>query len=184
MEWHVSITENHPFQNLVYYAGRQFEKKVSKGLNANFNFISFSNLLELEVHLNHLNIISMPEVLIMEVDPDGKVFDTVKRLKQNLSTCGLIIVLISPKIDQEGRMRAKKLKVADFYEYPFDVDQLSERLQFLIKFKLIRQDVGQFREELPKPYKIPFIKRAFDISFSLILILLLAPLFIVIAILI
>lgn len=184
MEWHVSITENHPFQNLVYYVGKQFEKKVSKGLNDNFNFISFDNSLELEVHINQLNILSMPEILIMEVDYKGRVFDVIERLKQNLSTCGLIIVLISPKLDIDGRKKAKKLKIGDFYEHPFDIEQINERLQFLRKFKLIRQDIGRFNQVLPKPYKIPGIKRVFDICFSLVCLLLLSPLFIVIAILI
>ncbi len=184
MEWHVSITENYPFQNLVFYAGKQFEKKVSKGLNDSFNFVSFDNLLELEVHLNQLNILSMPEILIMEVDHKGKVFDVVERLKQNISTCGLIIVLLSSKIDNEGHKRAKALKIADFYEYPFDIEQINERLQFLRKFKLVRQDVGRHNQALPKPYKIPLIKRAFDICFSLVCLLLLSPLFIVIATLI
>lgn len=184
MEWHVSITENDPFKNLVFYTGKQFEKKVSKGLNDNFNFISFNNLLELEVHLNQLNILSMPEILIMEVDHKGKVFDVVERLKQNISTCGLIIVLLSSKIDNEGHKRAKALKIADFYEYPFDIEQINERLQFLRKFKLIRQDVGRLNQTLSKHYKIPMIKRVFDIFFSLICLLLLSPLFIVVAILI
>jgi len=184
MEWHVSITENHPFQNLVFYAGKQFEKKVSQGLNDNFNFISFDNLLELEVHLNQLNILSMPEILIMEVDIKGRVFDVIKRLKQNFSTCGLIIVLISPKTDVEGRRKAKALKIADFYEYPFDIEQINERLQFLRKFKLIRQDIDRLNLGLPKPYKIPVIKRVFDVCFSLACLFLLSPLFIVIAALI
>src|SRR5690606_16773005 len=184
MEWHVSITENDPFKNLVFYTGKQFEKKVSKGLNDSFNFISFDNLLELEVHISQLNILSMPEILIMEVDHKGKVFDVIERLKQNISTCGLIIVLISPKVDNEGRKKAKALKIADFYEYPFDIEQINERLQFLRKFKLIRQDVGQLNQVLPKPYRIPVIKRIFDICFSLFLLLFLLPVFIVIAALI
>lgn len=184
MEWHVSITENHPFQNLVFYAGKQFEKKVSRGLNDNFNFISFDNLLELEVHINQLNILSMPEILIMEVDYRGKVFEVIERLKQNFSTCGLIIVLISPKVDNDGRRKAKDLKIADFYEHPFDIEQINERLQFLRKFKLIRQDVGRLNQVLPKPYKIPAIKRVFDICFSVICLILLFPLFIIISLLV
>lgn len=184
MEWHVSITENHSFQNLVYYVGKQFEKKVSKGLNDSFNFISFNNLLELEVHIGQLNILSMPEILIMEVDYKGKVFEVIERLKQNFSTCGLIIVLISPKLDNDGRRRAKALKIGDFYEHPFEIEQINERLQFLRKFKLIRQDVSQLNQVLPKPYRISLMKRTFDICFSLVCLLLLSPLFIIIPILI
>jgi len=168
----------------VFYAGKQFERNVSKGLDDFFNFRSFNNLLELEIHLNQLNILSVPEILMMEVDEEGKVFDVIKRLKRNSLTCGLIIVLLSSKIDDKYRKKAKELKVGDFYEYPFDIEQINERLQFLRKFKLIRADVSQLSLVLPKPYRIPIIKRLFDICFSLVTLVILLPFFFVIAILI
>jgi len=184
MDWHVSITENPSFHNLVYYAGKQFGKNISKGLDEFFNLRSFDNLLELEIHINQLNILSMPEILIMEVDTKGNVFDVIKRLKQSSLTCGLIIVLLSSKIDDQYRKKAKELKVGDFYEYPFDIEQINERLQFLRKFKLIRADVSQLASVLPKPYKIPFMKRVFDVLFSLTALIILSPLFLVISLLI
>jgi len=184
MELQVSITENPSFQNLVYYTGKRFEKNFSKGLEEFFNFRSFSDLLELEIHLSYLNILSVPEILIMEVDDDGKVFEVVKRLKQSSLTCGLIIVLLSSKRNEKYTKKAKELKVGDYYEYPFDIEQITERLQFLRKFKLIRADVSQLSSVLPKPYKIPFSKRLFDIGFSLGALISLSPLFLVIAILI
>src|SRR5690606_31253028 len=184
MEWQVSITENSSFHNLVFYAGKQFEKNISKGLDDFFNFRSFNNLLELEVHLNQLNLLSMPEILMMEVDNEGKVFDVIKRLKQSSLTCGLIVVLLSSKADDRFRKMAKDLKVGDFYEYPFDIEQINERLQFLRKFKLIRADVSQLTSVLPKPYKIPIGKRIFDILFSLIGLIALVPFFLIISLLI
>src|SRR5690606_40084989 len=184
MEWQVSITENSSFHNLVFYAGKQFEKNISKGLDDFFNFRSFNNLLELEVHLNQLNLLSMPEILMMEVDNEGKVFDVIKRLKQSSLTCGLIIVLLSSQSDDRFRKKAKELKVGDFYEYPFDIEQINERLQFLRKFKLIRADVSQLSSVLPKPYKIPFSKRLFDIGFSLVAIIVFLPVFLIISLLI
>lgn len=184
MDWHVSITENPSSPNLVFYAGRQFEKHFSKGLDNFFNFRSFNNLLELEIHLNQLNMLSMPEILMMEVDEEGRVFEVIERLKSNTSTCGLIIVLLASKVDEQNRKKAKELKVGDYYEYPFDVEQINERLQFLRKFKLIRADVSQLTSVLPRPYRMPFIKRLFDVVFSLIALIVLMPFFLIIAILI
>src|SRR5690606_19414882 len=184
MELHVSITENPSFHNLVYYTGKRFEKNFSKGLEEFFNFRSFSNLLELEIHLSYLNILSVPEILIMEVDDEGKVFDVVKRLKQSSLTCGLIIVLLSSKVNEKYTKKAKELKVGDYYEYPFDIDQITERLQFLRKFKLIRADVSQLSSVLPKPYKIPVTKRLFDICFSLMALIILFPVLLIISLLI
>ena len=184
MEWQVSITENSSFHNLIFYAGKQFERNISNGLDDFFNFRSFKNLLELEVHLNQLNMLSMPEIVMMEVDSEGKVFDVIKRLKQSSLTCGLIIVLLSSQSDDRFRKKAKELKVGDFYEYPFDIEQINERLQFLRKFKLIRADVSQLTSVLPKPYRIPIGKRMFDIVFALTALIILLPFFLVISLLI
>lgn len=184
MEWRVSITDQQPFRNLVYYAGKQFEKNVSKGLDEHFNILSFDNLLELEIHLGQLNLLDTPEILVMEVDEKGKVFDVIKRLRRSSLTCGLIIVLLSSRHDLRHRALIKELKVEDYYEYPFDIDHIGERLQFLRKFKLIRSDVSRLRQLPPKPYKIPVIKRLFDVCFSFIALVLLSPLFIIVAILI
>lgn len=184
MEWRVSITDQQPFRNLVYYAGKQFEKNVSKGLDEHFNIRSYDNLLELEVHLGQLNLLDTPEILIMEVDERGKVFDVIKRLRRSSLTCGLIIVLLSARHDSRYRLLAKELRVEDYYEYPFDIDHINERLQFLRKFKLIRSDVNRLKQLPPKPYKIPILKRLFDIGFSAITLLILSPLFLIVAILI
>src|SRR5690606_32988938 len=117
-------------------------------------------------------------------DDDGKVFEVVKRLKQSSLTCGLIIVLLSSKRNEKYTKKAKELKVGDYYEYPFDIEQITERLQFLRKFKLIRADVSQLSSVLPKPYKIPFSKRLFDIGFSLVAIIVFLPVFLIISLLI
>src|SRR5690554_525338 len=184
MDWHVSITETQSFRNLVYYSGKRFEKDIARGLDEFFNLQAFQNLLELEIHLNQLNILSVPEILILEIDQEGKVFELVQRLKYNSLTCGLIIVLLAQKSDESNRKKAKELKVADYYEYPFDVEQLNERLQFLRKFKMVRSDVQGLKLSLAKPYKMPFSKRFFDIVFALTALVCLSPFLLIIALLI
>src|SRR5690606_28725522 len=184
MDWHVSITETQSFRNLVYYSGKRFEKDIARGLDEFFNLQAFQNLLELEIHLNQLNILSIPEILILEIDQEGKVFEMVQRLKYSSLTCGLIVVLLAQKTDENNRKKAKELKVADYYEYPFDVEQLNERLQFLRRFKMVRSDVQGLKLSLPKPYKMPFSKRFFDIIFALSALVCLSPFLLIIALII
>src|SRR5690606_38663404 len=159
MEWRVSITDQQPFRNLVYYAGKQFEKNVSKGLDEYFNIRSYDSLRGLEDHLGLLTLLDAPERLSMEGDERGRVSDVLKRLRRSSLTCGLVIVILSARHGARYRILAKELRVEDYYEYPFDIDHISERLQFLRKFKLIRSDVNRLKQLPPKPYKIPVIYR-------------------------
>lgn len=97
---------------------------------------------------------------------------------------GLIIVLLGIKEDKEWRMKALKLKVNDYFTYPFPYEDFCERLNFLVKFKLIKPKLMDIAQQVEVEYKTPISKRLFDVIASGFALLCLSPLFLVVAILI
>jgi lipopolysaccharide/colanic/teichoic acid biosynthesis glycosyltransferase len=99
-------------------------------------------------------------------------------------TCGLIIIIIALYHDDNNKAKAIELKAHDYYEYPFDIEELNQRLKFLIKFKLIKFDIQNLSHSVKKRYKMPIQKRIFDIIVSLLIIILLSPIFLLLPLII
>lgn len=83
-------------------------------------------------------------------------------------------------IDKEEKLKAYNLGLDDIYQRPLNLDHLCIRLKFLVPFKKF-QSVISLVESKQAKIRIPLIKRLFDIFFSLFALLMLSPLFIVIA---
>jgi lipopolysaccharide/colanic/teichoic acid biosynthesis glycosyltransferase len=89
--------------------------------------------------------------------------------------------------DAKLRTRAIKAKIHDLYFYPYNVEDLKDRLNFLIKFKLIKPNIEQLsviKKPKEREYKIPTPKRIFDIVSSGGILLVSSPVLLLIAILI
>ncbi len=93
------------------------------------------------------------------------------------------IVIVNFEKDEELKKELFKDKksVDDFFVYPFDLEKLYKRLVFLVEYHK-KYKVHKASETTPKEYKIPFIKRAFDILVSLIALIILSPLLLIVAI--
>ncbi len=153
-------------------------------LSAKFRIEQKSSLQELETYLLDQSLLSLPEVLLIEIDPEETCFPWIEKIRKNVMLKGLIIVLISQNNNQEWVKRAKTLNVHDCYTGNFLLSDISDRLTFLVKFKLIRPKLTELSEQVDTNYKMPVVKRVFDILFSGILLILLSPLFLLIAILV
>lgn len=92
----------------------------------------------------------------------------------------LPFILHGGKVDQEDRRRALNLGVCDLYQRPLDPDKLAYRLNYLIPYKKFKSVISQV-ESKQRKIRIPLIKRLFDIVFASFMILLLSPLFLLIA---
>ncbi|MEZ4934160.1 MAG: sugar transferase [Saprospiraceae bacterium] len=81
------------------------------------------------------------------------------------------------------KMDALRLGFDDYYDVPVNSEVLKERIHFLAAFK---KEIDNCEVQEVENYKIRFspFKRAFDIFFSSLAILLLSPLFLVVALLI
>lgn len=143
-----------------------------------------SSMRRFQEFLANQSILTLPDVVLLEIDPEGKCFELVEQIKKDSLLKGLIIVLLSSGRKPGWLKRAKELKVHDYYVSPYPVQDIADRLVFLVKFKLIKPSITDLSEQVEITYRMPVIKRLFDIVFSGLLLLVLSPLMFLVAILI
>lgn len=147
-------------------------------------FINTHHTLEsIEEYLDKQSILTLPDVIIIEVTPEAECSRLIQKIKKNPLYRESIIILIASEKDKELKSIALKLKVQDFYSMPFAVEHFIERLHFLVKFKLIKPQLS-VQENSSVIYKLPLMKRIFDITVATICIIVLSPVLILTAILI
>jgi lipopolysaccharide/colanic/teichoic acid biosynthesis glycosyltransferase len=139
---------------------------------------TFESINTLETSLQRETMLSIPEILLLELDAKGECFGLVERIQRNILLSGLIVVMLAPEIEEAVGGRARKLRIHDYYEAPYPVSDICERMTFLVKYKLLRPQLTDLlsREVIDAPLRLPFWKRTFDVMFSLGLLLLLSPL--------
>jgi len=167
----------------VAYSGTDLDQLGLDELNQQFIVHPTRNLGELNDYLTGLSLFTLPDVILVEVTgPES--FTFIEAIKKNTLLKGLIIVLLSAEKNPAWRSRAKAMMVHDFYSGPFSAEDITERLQFLIKAKLIKPSLVDLSEQVNVSYKMPFSKRAFDVVFSSLALFFLSPILLLIAIVI
>lgn len=169
----------------LVYSGINLNEEANAQLSEEYNVVDVGDLSNLEAYLNTQSLFSTPDVIMIETIDQDNVFEIVKKIKSNPLTSGLIIVLIGQERDTKLRARAINAKIHDLYFQPYDIEDLKDRLNFLIKFKLIKPNIEQLSViKKEREYKIPNAKRVFDIVSSGSILLMLSPVLLVVAILI
>lgn len=158
--------------------------ELLKELPPTFNVTCSDSLSEFKEYLLNQSLLSLPDTVLLEIDPEEKCFELIERIKKDVMLKGLIIVLLANKQNPAWLKKAKELKVHDYYVAPFPIHDIAERLIFLVKFKLIKPSIAELSDQVPVTYRMPAIKRIFDIVFSGTLLLLLSPLMLVVALII
>ena len=159
----------------IAYVGQSLKNSVGAELDNYFKVSYNDSLAGLEDYLKDQSILSLPEIVILEVDLNGQCFSLIERIKKNAFFHGLIVVLISLTNDKSLKMRAMQLRVHDFYIYPFSMSDLRERLNFLVKFKLIKPKLADISKEVAVEYRMPTGKRLIDVLVSGAMIVALSP---------
>jgi len=166
----------------IAYAGTELKDLIANDLGDNFR-ITFNNTLkDLEDYLGNQSILTIPEIILVEVDKDEKCFTLAETLKKNPLMNGLIIVMLSTRNDKKLVKKAMQLKLHDFYTYPFATSDLRERLNFLVRFKLIKPRLLELSKEVDTTYKMPAGKRFLDLLISSMMMFFLSPVFLIVAI--
>jgi len=171
----------------LVYSGAQLSTESAEVLGMEYNIVNVGGASNLEEYLSGLSLFSTPDVIMIEVVNEELVFEIIQKIKSNPLTSGLIIVLLGQMPDAKLRMRAIKAKIHDLYFYPYNVEDLKDRLNFLIKFKLIKPNIEQLsviKKPKEREYKIPTPKRVFDVVSSGAILLCSSPILLLIAILI
>lgn len=167
----------------LLYSGQSFASDLFPELEKNFLLHSKLNIQDLDNYIKEQSIYTLPDVILLEVDEHLECFEYVTRLKSNVLLKGLVIILLAKEKDARVRELAMKNKVNDLYTAPIPINDLCERIFFLVKFKLIKPQLSDL-SNVNFTYKIPLFKRLFDIVASGIALLILLPFFIIIAIII
>jgi len=170
-EWNENAASN----TRIAYAGLDLKDLVATELNGSYQIIFNDTIAALDEYLGNQSILTIPEIILMEVDESGQCFSLIERLKGNFLYNGVIIVLLSLSNDRDIKHNATQLKVHDFYIYPFSMTDLHERLNFLVMFKLIKPKLAEISQEVELTYSMPVGKRLMDLTISGLMILFLSP---------
>lgn len=168
----------------VAYSGNVLTDHIYENLGDKFQIFSSGTAAQFNNYLAEQSLNSLPEVILIEADEQENCFKVIESIRNNALLKGLIIVLLAAKPNDSWKEKARKLKIHDYYVYPFSCEELSERLDFLVRFKLIKPNLTDLAKKTSTNYQIPNSKRIFDVVFSLSCILVLLPVFIIVAALI
>jgi lipopolysaccharide/colanic/teichoic acid biosynthesis glycosyltransferase len=161
------------------FAGGLFDE-----LSQYTEFTECESQAALEEYLMKQSLLSLPEVLMLEISDNSKCFEVVEKLHQNVMLKGLIIILFSERYEREWMEKAKRLRVHDYYVAPFTASDIYDRISFLVKFKLIKPTLSDLSKEDIRVTKFSPAKRLFDIVFSLTMLILLSPILLLTALII
>lgn len=174
--------ENSGTQISIAYAGLELKDLIANDLSGSFRVTFNNTCADLEQYLGDQSILSIPDIILVEVDKDEKCFELVTNIRKNFLLNGVIIVMLATRKDKAQVQKAMKMKLHDFYTYPFATSDLLERLNFLVKFKLIRPRLLELSKEVDITYKMPAGKRFLDLFIACSMMIGLSPIMLLVAI--
>lgn len=172
----------------IGYYGKDICKKVVESNYTGFSIHGFEKAyywLENQLVANQ----PLPKAIICDFSlSDGNAFSFYNKLKSNKYLSHIPFVVLAKNVSKDEKLKALKLGIDDFYIDEFNGAAICERIDFISQFKkqVVRKD---FVREINLNYfipviKLPVAKRIIDVSLSLLALVLLSPLFLIIAILI
>lgn len=160
---------------ILYIGGNKKVTKKYQDSTELFEVIDTENGLEA---VNQLKKINDLDAIITEAHLPGiNGLEIFKLLKvKNLHKLTPFI-LITHENDENLKAEALKEKVDDFYVIPLDVYEIHTRIKFLKFYKSLQIDKSNGKSNKSNDYRIPLIKRSFDILVSGIALIFLTPVF-------
>jgi len=110
--------------------------------------------------------------------------ELAQHIKERLGMWKIPIIIIHYEPDNQfkNKLFKKKLYVDDVYFYPLDFEKFLTRIYFLIYYLNELKDTPESSASKDKIYKIPIVKRLFDIIVSATALILLSPILLLVAI--
>ncbi len=110
--------------------------------------------------------------------------ELAQHIKERLGMWKIPVIIIHYEPDNQfkNKLFKKKLYVDDVYFYPLDFEKLLTRIYFLIHYLNELKDTSESSASKNKIYKIPIVKRLFDIVVSATALILLSPILLLVAI--
>jgi len=132
--------------------------------------------------INWLDMNPVPSAILSEVILQGMTgYALHNELMRNIKFQTVPFILVDDLVVTEELMKALHLGVDDYYQKPVVPENIIFRLEFLVPYKKLKSILSVV-ESKQKKIKIPLIKRLFDIVFASFLLLILSPVFLLVAI--
>ena len=168
------------------HSGEDFKELLLEELSDSYNISSYLTFQQLGDQLHQQMVLELPDVLILEIDEHGKCFEFIEELKRDPHLQGLLILLLTKFENQAWKTRALELKVHEYYIYPFSATSLHERINLMIKLRILRpqnqkENAFEYKDFV---YKMPLSKRGFDLLFSATILVLISPILILVGLLV
>ncbi len=188
MDLLTELRQQHNFITVsVAYFGGKFVDELYNDFDDYVDITLFDSLVSLRGHLHHQSLFFIPDVIILEIEDNiAEILSFIVELKTSPVTRGISVVLLGFKNNKEIVTETFRPYVNDIYFYPFNAQNIRERLVFIFKFKLITNKplLPDHRDKMAKEYRTPFMKRLFDVLVSSMLVVAFAPVLLIIMLLI
>ena len=178
-------------RNLILFVGSNALDICSQLFEYNYTGLSLPTFSKAEIWLKNrlLSKSELPIAIISDFAlPDGNVFSFHYGLKLNQYFRSIPLIVVAKNRPREDKIKALKVGIDDFYINQLNPQQIHSRIQFLEKFKKLTSKLEAEPEvnlnHLLPSFRMPIFKRAFDIILSLLALIVLSPLFLLLAILI
>jgi lipopolysaccharide/colanic/teichoic acid biosynthesis glycosyltransferase len=177
-------TERHS----VIYIGSSKSDLFEDMINIGYDVLSFNLSFPADLWLkyNALSSAKLPDAIICDLElPDTDAITLYESLTGNEHLRSIPFIIIANHSNSLDKIRAFELGIDDFYSTEVSADDLHNRIKLLktIKKEKSNQSTSQ---DIPVnlSYRVNWPKRIFDILFSFTLLVLLTPLFLIVAIII
>ncbi len=152
------------------------------------DIVIFNSVSSLLNTLRSVNFSShdLPDMVLGDLEAmSGDKEQEIRRLMSYLQIHAIPCLALSSQVSEIAKAKALHLGCNDIYSYDDSIEKITHRVHFLksIKQYQAKAPVNVKREESVR-LRMPFFKRAFDIMFSLLILLMLSPLLLVVALLI
>jgi len=179
------MSNNRPKYHIIYAGCSPVIIEELKSRDDLIGFEVFENVITTINRLKELkNIFVRPDAILCDVNFQGlSGFDFYKKVIADSFFYNIPFILYDSMKNQPNKQLARELKVDDLYSGNFKVEKFHTRVFYLNKYLNYKPKPANF-EEIPFKVKIPFSKRFFDFSSSLMAIILLSPLLLFVAVMI
>jgi lipopolysaccharide/colanic/teichoic acid biosynthesis glycosyltransferase len=167
--------------NLLYIGNNSDVISTFNDLTSKFKFHQSPNGLKAITFLKEGN---KPDAIVCESHLQGmngiEIGKMIRSITEFVKTPFIIFSCENdPKIIKAA-FKARSI-VDDIYQFPFDLDKLRIRIEYLIEYYNTIKDKKK-PDSAFKEYKVPFLKRSFDIIVSFFALLFLSPILLFVAI--
>jgi lipopolysaccharide/colanic/teichoic acid biosynthesis glycosyltransferase len=183
-----TMPSNQPKLRKVLFVGQNGKYICENMVELNYNGMSLTSASNAYQWLKEMaeQQKELPDVVICDLElPQGSPYALFDKLKSHPKLKEIPFIVISKNRNKINQYKALKKGFDDFYVQGVSAEEIHTRIEYIEKIKKEKLKTGfKAAEEVKFEPKMPIAKRALDIMVASILLLLLSPLFLVLAIII